>query len=187
MAPGTRELMLGSAVAILRERGANALTVDAVLARSGAPRGSVYHHFPGGRGEILLTAAAQAGDTVSALLERALDDTDCATAIGRFISHWKRTLRDSDYRAGCPVLGLAIDSEMAPEVSDVVRGVFERWETILVPALVRDGHSRVRSRRLATTIIALIEGAIILSRSRRSTKPLNDADAEIRRMLSAGS
>lgn len=46
----TRARMLGSAVEVLRERGAAGVTIDEVLARSGAPRGSVYHHFPAGAG-----------------------------------------------------------------------------------------------------------------------------------------
>ena len=46
---GTRAKMLASAAEVMRERGAAGVTIDAVLARSGAPRGSVYHHFPDGR------------------------------------------------------------------------------------------------------------------------------------------
>ncbi|MFJ9968655.1 TetR family transcriptional regulator [Streptomyces avermitilis] len=41
--------MILSAAALLREYGASATNIDRVLAHNGAPRGSVYHHFPGGR------------------------------------------------------------------------------------------------------------------------------------------
>ena len=60
----TRARMLGSAVEVLRERGAAGVTIDEVLARSGAPRGSVYHHFPGGRRQILMEALQFAADTI---------------------------------------------------------------------------------------------------------------------------
>jgi TetR/AcrR family transcriptional repressor of lmrAB and yxaGH operons len=53
----TRDRMLLSAVTLLRERGRNGVTLDAVLAHSGAPRGSIYHHFPGGRDQLVLEAA----------------------------------------------------------------------------------------------------------------------------------
>lgn len=53
----TRPRMIESTIALLRERGAAGMTIDAVLEHSGAPRGSVYHHFPGGRRELLRTPA----------------------------------------------------------------------------------------------------------------------------------
>ena len=52
----TRDRMVRSAAAVLRERGAAGLTIDEVLTRSGAPRGSVYHHFPEGRSQLLIEA-----------------------------------------------------------------------------------------------------------------------------------
>ena len=48
--------MLVSAAEVMRERGAAGVTIDEVLARSGAPRGSVYYHFPDGRNQILTEA-----------------------------------------------------------------------------------------------------------------------------------
>lgn len=49
----SRERMVLSAAALLREHGASATSIDRVLAHSGAPRGSVYHHFPGGRAQLI--------------------------------------------------------------------------------------------------------------------------------------
>ena len=57
----TRARMLDSTALLLRERGVGGVTVDAVLAHSGAPRGSVYHHFPGGRNQLLLEALEASG------------------------------------------------------------------------------------------------------------------------------
>src|ERR671935_265755 len=75
--PGTRERMVVSAALLIRERGARATSIDDVLAHSGAPRGSVYHHFPGGR-QQLLRVAIEAGDPKSDLHEHA------AAAFGRW-------------------------------------------------------------------------------------------------------
>ena len=44
----TRERMVVSAALMLRERGVAGTTVSGVLEASGAPRGSVGFHFPGG-------------------------------------------------------------------------------------------------------------------------------------------
>ena len=58
----TRDRMLFTAAQVLREKGAAGVTIDEVLARSGAPRGSVYHHFPGGRSQLLTEALQFAGE-----------------------------------------------------------------------------------------------------------------------------
>ena len=67
----TKQEMLLSTVELPRERGSAAVTIDAILARSNTPRGSVYYHFPNGRGEILAQALDMAGDGIGSLIEAA--------------------------------------------------------------------------------------------------------------------
>ena len=179
--------MLDSAVVLLRERGANALTVDAVLAHSDAPRGSVYYHFPGGRDEIILAATTRAGGAISTILEQCMATGDTHAAVDQFIELWKRALRESDFHAGCPVVGLAIDSRTdVPDAAEAVRRILDDWHSNLIRLLVEDGYSRVRARRLATMIVASIEGALILCRAKRSVTPLNDVSSEIHLLLNIG-
>ena len=72
--------MLTSAVQLIRERGVAGATVDAILAHSSAPRGSVYYHFPGGRTQIITEAIDYAGDWIAGLIERASAASDGMTA-----------------------------------------------------------------------------------------------------------
>jgi TetR/AcrR family transcriptional regulator, lmrAB and yxaGH operons repressor len=65
----TRKKMLVAAAEVMRERGAAGVTIDEVLARSGAPRGSVYHHFPDGRNHILAEALQHSGDSITAMID----------------------------------------------------------------------------------------------------------------------
>jgi AcrR family transcriptional regulator len=73
--------MVLSAAALLREYGANATSIDRVLAHSGAPRGSVYHHFPGGRAQLIEEAVALAGAFISGLIETATRTDDPLDAV----------------------------------------------------------------------------------------------------------
>ena len=63
---GARERMITSTALLIREKGARATSIDDVLAHSGAPRGSVYHHFPGGRDQLLREATDFAGGYIAA-------------------------------------------------------------------------------------------------------------------------
>jgi AcrR family transcriptional regulator len=182
--PGTKQRMLDSAVLLLRERGAAGVTVDAVLAHSGAPRGSVYHHFPGGRNELVLGAVRQAGDYISTMVSDSAAEGDVVAMVERLVAFWKRALTRTDYRAGCPVAAMAIDSrDIVPDAGDVVREIFTRWQASLAEALSANGFTVQRAQRLATLIVAAIEGAVILCRAHRDLGPLDDVLVEIAPLL----
>lgn len=175
----TRQKMLATTVELLCERGAAGVTVDAVLARSEAPRGSVYYHFPGGRNEMLSESLVLAGDTISDLIEEATTDGWLA-AVDRFGRYCSELLVNSDYSAGCPVTSVAIggspgDQHLQPTVAEI----FQRWHHALVAAISADGMEQ-RADRLATTAIAALEGAVILCRAQRSTDPLDEVIAELK-------
>ena len=181
---GTKQRMLDSAVLLLRERGAAGVTVDAVLAHSGAPRGSVYHHFPGGRNEIVLGAVRQAGDYIAAMVDDAASAGDVQQTVERLVLFWKRALTKSDFRAGCPVAAMAVDSrDHFPDAGDVVGEIFSRWRAGLADVLSAHGFAAQRARRLATLVVSAIEGAIILCRAHRDLGPLDDVLVEIAPLL----
>ncbi len=180
----TKQRMLDSALLLLRERGAPGVTVDAVLAHSGAPRGSVYHHFPGGRNEIVLQALRLAGDYIAGMVETSVAEGDVLRTVERFVRFWKRALTSTDYRAGCPLVAVAIDSrEHIPEAPDLVREIFTRWQASLADVLSTNGFPAERARRLASVVVSAIEGAIILSRAHRDLGPLDDVLTELTPLL----
>ena len=66
-----RERMVASAAMLIRERGAHPTAIADVLAHSGAPRGSAYHYFPGGRTQLLCEAVDYAGTYIAARIDKA--------------------------------------------------------------------------------------------------------------------
>ncbi|MBL1075349.1 TetR/AcrR family transcriptional regulator [Nocardia sp. 2] len=171
--------MLYSAVELLRERGAAGVTVDAVLARSKSPRGSVYHHFPGGRAQLMSESLTLAGEAIGAIIEHGSAAGSLA-ALDRFGAFWTTILLESDYAAGCPVVSVAVggspdDGHLQPAVAEI----FQRWHDALVESFRSDGVEPERAQRLATTAVAAVEGAVILCRVRRSTVPLDEVIAEL--------
>jgi len=180
----TKQRMLDSAVLLLRERGAAGVTVDAILAHSGAPRGSVYHHFPGGRNEIILGAVRLAGDFIATMVDQSVAEGDARRTVERIGRFWKKALTSTDYRAGCPVVAMAVDSrEHLPDAAELVREIFARWQASLSELLSANGFPAQRARRLATLIVSSVEGAIILCRAQGDLKPLDDVLAELTPLL----
>lgn len=176
--------MVLSAADLLREYGASATSIDRVLAHSGAPRGSVYYHFPGGRAQLIDEAVALAGDFIAGMIETATRADDPLEAIDAFFAMWRDRLVKSDFRAGCPIVAVAVETnDEAPQLVRSAAAVFARWQEALAALFVRHGLTAERSKRLAAFIIAAVEGAVIMCRAERSLAPLEATAAEIHDLL----
>ncbi|HJT95310.1 MAG TPA: TetR/AcrR family transcriptional regulator [Mycobacterium sp.] len=171
--------MLVSAAEVLRERGAAGVTIDEILARSGAPRGSVYYHFPDGRNQILTEALQHAGDAITEIIDEAATQGGMYL-VHRFVEFWKDLLVESDFTAGCPVVAAAIGSaDEEPQLINVAGGIISRWRDALTRAFVSDGFDESDAASLAIMCIASLEGAVVLCRSTRLVDPLLDVAGQI--------
>jgi AcrR family transcriptional regulator len=183
--PGPRERMIVSTALLVRERGARATSLDAVLEHSGAARGSIYHHFPGGREQLLREATDYAGEYVARQLERTAPE-DPLAAIDILLDEYRQSLLASDFRAGCPVVAVAVESgEDGPDLRDDVVGAFDRWRQIFARGLAARGIDEARSDELALLVVSGFEGALILTRAYRDLGPLENMRREIRARVEA--
>ncbi|WP_328302736.1 TetR/AcrR family transcriptional regulator [Streptomyces sp. NBC_00435] len=181
---GSRDRMILSAAALLPEYGASGTSIDRVLAHSGAPRGSVYHHFPGGRTQLIDEAVALAGDFIAGLTDAMTRADDPVEAIDAFFVMWRDRLVASGFRAGCPIVAVAVETnDDAPQLARSAAEIFARWREAFAALFVRHGLTGERSRRLGSFIIAAVEGAVIMSRAERSAAPIEAAAAEIHDLL----
>jgi len=183
-----RERMVVSAALLIRERGAHATAISDVLEHSGAPRGSAYHYFPGGRTQLLCEAVDYAGEHVAGFITDAGDSLELWDAL---IEKYRRQLCDSDFRAGCPVVAVSVEAgddedreRMAPVVERAA-AVFDRWSDLIARRLIADGIAPDRAEELAVLATAALEGAILLARVRRDLKPLDLVHRQLHRMLLA--
>jgi AcrR family transcriptional regulator len=182
---GPRQRMIVSTALLMRERGARATSIDAVLAHSGAPRGSVYHHFPGGREQLLREATDYAGEYVARRLEQTPPDEPLA-ALDSLLEEYRANLLATDFRAGCPVAAVAVESaEDGPDLRDDVVGAFDRWRETIARSLAAAGIEEARADELALHVIAGFEGALILSRAYRDLAPLDNLRREVHRLVEA--
>ena len=174
--------MIVTAALMIRERGVEATSLREVVERSGAPRGSIYHHFPGGKAELVEAATRYAGGFTAAGLGHALSGDDPLAAVRMFTESWTELLEDSDFGEGCPVLAAALEGNRTPGARAAAAAAFDTWEDLIAGALSeRLPHDRAAS--IATLIIASIEGAVVLARAQRTVAPLHQVAAELERVL----
>ncbi len=167
---------------LLRRRGYAATGLGEIVARSGAPKGSLYFHFPAGKQELAIVAmehsARQLRDVIEATLE-ASDHVD--EAIGRLIDALARGLEDSGFADGCPIATVALETSNESEaMRRAAQAAFDSWLEVLAEHLRRDGYDGARAEQRALLVLAAIEGGLILARARRDVGPLLAVSSQLR-------
>jgi TetR/AcrR family transcriptional repressor of lmrAB and yxaGH operons len=184
MASDTRVHMIETTAGLVHRRGFHGTSLNEILEQSGAPRGSLYYHFPGGKEELVLEATRQGVAIVTQLLKEVLTDSpDPADGVHAFVEAAAHELRDSGYVFGCPVAPIVLDSPESSALAEVCQEALEEWQQVLVEGLGSTGIERGRTESLATTIVCALEGGLILARARRETAPLDAVAEELASMV----
>lgn len=174
---GPRAAMIDSAIGLIRRRGVAATSFSDVLADSGAPRGSVYHHFPGGKSQLVTEATRSAADRLDTAVRKVLEASDTPGALRALVQIWRRGLDAGDYAVGCPIVAAALGTEQGAR--EVAGATFESWCELIAGKLVTDGTEPPKARALAVLIVSALEGALVLAQAQRSAEPLDTVAAEL--------
>ncbi|MEC3957301.1 TetR/AcrR family transcriptional regulator [Nocardia sp. CDC153] len=180
---GARDRLIDSAIALMRCNGIAGTGIAQLLDHSGISRRSIYLNFPGGKSELVAEATRAAGQASSALMRTVLASTDLSSAIAAFPDMWRETLVSTDFTSGCPIVAAALGRSESPQAADVAGETFTEWEGILAERLEVEGVATDIARSLATTIVAAVEGAVVMSLATRSTAPLERAGKQLSELV----
>jgi TetR/AcrR family transcriptional regulator, lmrAB and yxaGH operons repressor len=181
----SRAALVDTAALLFRRQGYAATGVNQILEAADVKAGSLYHHFPNGKQEL----AAAVVDTVGGGIELRLRTfLDTGAPVADIVDGWIDLLASglsSDHRDGCPVEPIATESVNAsPQVRDASARAFAGWCRAVADRLRADGWPDADARQTALAVIALIEGALILSRIAGDATALDAARAASRTLLS---
>jgi TetR/AcrR family transcriptional regulator, lmrAB and yxaGH operons repressor len=171
VARDVRARMVAGAADLLARRGLQGTSFSEVLERSGAPRGSLYHHFPRGKDELIGSALDLAGDRAIELINRKAG-APAEEVTAWFLHIWREVLVRSNLDAGCAVLAVTVAAD-SPELREHAATVFRAWRLRLAELLVAGGLAARDADRFAATLIASSEGAVALSRAEQSLEPFD--------------
>jgi TetR/AcrR family transcriptional regulator, lmrAB and yxaGH operons repressor len=178
---GTRHRLLSTAGELFRSQGFHATGLDQILRRSRTPKGSLYHYFPGGKEELTIEAVRyMTGLTKETMTAIFSSDCDPLSALKALFESNATMLLVSDFRNGCPIAAITLDVAIAQQpIREVCEKGFDTLLELLIEHLNRAGLSAVRAKSLATLVFAALEGALILSRAKRSVEPLTTIEREL--------
>ena len=185
MAADSRQRMIRTMGRLLQRQGFHATGLNQVVAESGAPKGSLYHHFPAGKEQLAVEAVRSAGEHAAGAMASTLASrTTAAEAIRAVVTGMAVALERSGFEYGCPIatVALEVSSDSAP-VREACDEVFASWERLIAGRLVADGAAPTAAAETATVVLAALEGGLILARTRQDPDPLLAVADAVGRLL----
>jgi TetR/AcrR family transcriptional repressor of lmrAB and yxaGH operons len=181
----TRAKLVATTAELLQKQGYHATGLAQIIAESGAPRGSLYFYFPGGKEELAVAAIEASGAEwrakIEALVAGVPDLGDAVVAVCRALAD---ELVASDYQLGCPLATVALEaSTTSAPVREAVNAHWVGWRTAIAERLAAVGVAPAAARELATFVIASIEGALMLCKVGRDPQPLYAVAATLRSLV----
>ena len=167
-----RDRMVEGAVRLLATKGVEGTSFAEVLEATDSPRGSVYHHFPGGKPELLHAALDLASQRGLAAME-ATRGQPAAVVVERFLALWRSLLDYSRLTAGCAVVAVTV-ATTDDDLLDHAGTIFRTWSDLLTDLCHAGGMDNKSARSLAVTVIAATEGAVALCRAERSVETFEE-------------
>jgi TetR/AcrR family transcriptional repressor of lmrAB and yxaGH operons len=181
--PTTRQRVIRTAADLFRVQGYHATGLTQVLTEGGLPKGSLYFHFPGGKEQLAVESVQLAGAEFGAALAATLASTpDPVEALERAVAALGEHLAATGYREGCPVATVALDTAAHNDaVRTACAGVYDSWQALVADHLRTAGVEEPDD--VATVVIAAVEGALLLARTRRDLAPLRAVGSRLRALL----
>lgn len=186
----TKERILDTTAELFRRYGYTGTGLKQIVAEANAPFGSVYHFFPGGKQNLGEEVIHRSGQMYQELVETVFDAApDVVTGTRDCFVGAAETLRETDYADACPIATVALEVASTNEsLRKATADVFEGWIEAGAARFVAAGIPRRTARELTISMVALLEGAFVLSRAMRTTEPLDiagkTATAAVREALS---
>jgi TetR/AcrR family transcriptional repressor of nem operon len=180
----TRERIVGTAAKLIRDRGVANFNLDTLRAESGTSKSQLYHYFAD-KDDLMLAVIRRQAEGVLATHHDYLSTATSIAGLRRWRDAVVALAAHTGCAGGCPLGSLVPGLAEAPRSRAELAEGFERWQAEFVARFkaIRGRNTAKQERELAdlaTTLLASLQGGLLLAQTRRSTRPLELAlDAAI--------
>jgi AcrR family transcriptional regulator len=178
-----RKRLLNGARRLLAEKGYAGMELRDVAERGDAPRGSIYHHFPGGKLQLAIEATELEGVEIRDAIERSLAERGLGETLELFGDVFRSRVKNHPERLGCPVAAAALARPEDPALAAAATAAFAGWEAPIAAALKDEDVPAKDADAFAGLVVSTIEGALIRARAAGDQAPLDSAVAGLHRAL----
>lgn len=180
--PGTRDRLIAAMLEALSTRGYHGIGLNELLASAGAPKGVLYHHFPGGKTELAIAAIAAVVEQLTMGLDKVMQraDGDPASALAAWLASAQKRLEKSGFEHGCPLATVALETTPDDQaLRAALSAAFSAFRERLALALVGAGVAQARAASLAALIVSAYEGALVQARVAGNVQAMRDTSVAL--------
>jgi len=172
---GSRQRMIEATIDLMRSSGLSGAGINEIVRASGAPKGSVYHFFPGGKQQIAVEALTAYSQRVMAFIETALASRKSPPLkVRALFDAFARRVEDAQFRKSCAAGTVCLDLDADLEaLRSVVADAFDAWMAVIARHFAQ-GDVRV-ARSFAGLLLTAFAGGYIRARAERSSRPFKEA------------
>lgn len=173
--PGSRERMLEAAILLMRATGLSGAGINEIVRASGAPKGSVYHFFPGGKQQLVSEALTIYRARVRGFIDQALASAGTpGDKVRALCEAFARRVEDGGFQASCAVGAVSLDLQPGAEpLQDVLDAALADWSGTIAAHF--DLGDPAATTSFAGLLLTVIEGAYVRSRAERTSRPFHEA------------
>lgn len=185
--PNAKDQIIQTTCALLEAQGYHATGLNQIVKESGAPKGSLYYYFPEGKESIAEEAIRSVtGIVVQRIRQNLSTVEDPAEAVFAFAEGIAHHIEASGYQSGGPLTTVALETATSsPRLNDVCRAAYEEMRLAFAEKLLAAGFTSEQADMLSITILAAMEGGILLSRTNHSGDPLRSVGRSLSLLIRA--
>lgn len=171
----SRQSVVEAAKRLLSEEGYSATSTSRLLEVSKAPRGSLYHHFPGGKAQIIAEAIQEFDQEFCALVRNSMSRTGSPLEKLQRLTHGLgRELQRREFRYSCPVSIVLVEEtgndDDATRLRNACVRILSGWAELV--ASYFNTLEPEQAKKLGLQCVCALQGGWVLSRAYRSLDPL---------------
>lgn len=168
----TRSRILSSAFRLFRKHGYHGVGLNDILAAASAPKGSLYHHFPGGKEEIGVAVVAEITRGILALFgaSRAKKTSTVLMQVGEQMA---ATIERTNHEICTLFTAFLAERSASPNLGEAVASAYAEMTLAIETRLKQDGFAARAAKERAATVVMLLEGGAMIAQAQQSVAPFS--------------
>ena len=163
-ASDTRDRLLTAAQRLFRKRGYHATGLSDILEAALAPKGSLYHHFPGGKEAIGVCVVEKISSSLLTLLAQSRARSTEAILL-KTGAQMLVSMEKTNYELCTLFAAFSAERKTSPQLGQAVTRAYAELTAALEVLLMRDGLTARAAKDKALLVTALMEGGLLLSQA----------------------
>lgn len=174
----TRQHIIEKAAPYFNKKGYADTSLSDITAATGLTKGAIYGNFENKDELAIAVFTYNLGKLAGGMMTAMQQATGAVDQLLAMINYYRQAFKEVAVRGGCPVMNAAVEADdNFPALKVKVRAAVKNW-TRSIEKVIETGkkegtiHKRVEASVMATLLIALIEGGLMLAKLAEDSTPL---------------